>query len=504
VNERKEKIKTEKTVKAEKEVDREKGRSKRKDRKIKSEKSTRKLRDSSSTEEISEDDEPKIKKKNSSRKNISESESEEDNKERKKRKKEKSSNEKHKVKKKRKLEFATDDSTGEEREIPTKNRKHKDETDSGSASDGDSSRTRESEVATKRRSEKEKQGDGRRFKKWLTLEKFLGTTPLSIFLNQLDTCAKYNGWDVKDKASHLRVSLKGNAAYIIDDENLEGASYHKLIKRFKSRFGTEGQSSLYRSQMRTRKRAKKEPLQTLYHDINRMAGLAYPGKSSIHRELAAIDAFIDALGDSNMRMRVRDKEPKSLDHALHIALLAEANLEAKPVAAPEDSQARTNNYKARVVQNVHKPATNAQAASVESINDRCDKICEMLESMCQDKLPGTAAVQRTDASTTGAAPSTPTSNANITCYKCGNLGHYATSCPKSTSGTKRGSAKGPMGCYSCQGFGHMARNCPKAEMKEEENTTVENVRGVEGPDSRPMKDHPVYLKAWLGKREYAF
>jgi len=99
-----------------------------------------------------------------------------------------------------------------------------------------------------RKSGKEKQTNGRHFKKWLTLEKFDETTPLSIFLNQLDTCAKYNDWDVEDKASHLRVSLKGNAAYIIDDENLEGASYQKLIKRLKSRFGTEGQSSLYRSQ----------------------------------------------------------------------------------------------------------------------------------------------------------------------------------------------------------------------------------------------------------------
>jgi len=255
-NKRKEKIKTEKRVKAKKErkeVDREREISKRKDRKTKSEKSTRKSRNSSSTEEISEDNEPTLKNRSSSRKtmerskkNISESESEEDNKERKKRKKEKERNEKHMVKKRRKLEFATNDSTGEERELPRKKRKHKAETDSRSATDGDDSGTSGSDVATKRKSEKEKQGNGRNFKKWLTLEKFDGTTPLSIFLNQLDTCAKYNGWDVEDKASHLRVSLKGNAAYIIDDENLEGASYQKLIKRLKSRFGTEGQSSLYR------------------------------------------------------------------------------------------------------------------------------------------------------------------------------------------------------------------------------------------------------------------
>jgi len=230
-----------------------------------------------------------------------------------------------------------------------KKRKYK--TDTTGAIEWDDSESSDSDVATKRKSEKEKQRNSRHFKKWLTLEKFDGTTPLSIFLNQLDTFAKYNGWDVEDKASHLRVSLKGNAAYIIDDENLKGASYQKLIKRLKSRFGTEGQSSLYRSQMRTRKRGKEEPLQTLYHDIDRMAGLAYLGKSSVHRELAAIDAFIDALGDSNMRMRVRDKEPKSLDHALHIALLPEANTEEKPVIALEESQSRTNNYKARVVQN---------------------------------------------------------------------------------------------------------------------------------------------------------
>jgi len=83
-------------------------------------------------------------------------------------------------------------------------------------------------------------------------------------------------------------------------------------------------------------------------------------------------------------MRVRDKEPKSLDHALHIALLAEANTEMKPAGAVEESQARANNYKARVLQNVNKPAVNAQTATVESINERCDKICEMMANIYKD------------------------------------------------------------------------------------------------------------------------
>jgi len=249
---------------------------------------------------------------------------------------------KDKIKKRQKLEYAPEDSS--EDECPNKARKNKDETESEDTPNSVSEEESSSGESRKKNNGKGKHKNNRHFKKWLTLEKFDGTTPLSIFLNQLDTCARYNGWDLEDKPSHLRVSLKGNAAYIIDDENLEGASYQKLIKRLKGRFGTEGQSSLYRSQLRTRRRGKEETLQTLYHDINRMASLAYPGKSLIYRELAAIDAFIDALNDSNLRRRVRDKEPKNLDHALHIALLAEANTESKLNAASDDPTTRGKEY----------------------------------------------------------------------------------------------------------------------------------------------------------------
>jgi len=285
--------------------------------------------------------------------------------------------------------------------------------------------------------------------------------------NNLDASA--NRTDRSEILGPTCVKLTAESSTQVESrrEEKEEEKAEKIVKIKKERRGDDHEIAKSKCVKTQIKRGKEEPLQMLYHDINRMAGLAYPGKSSIHRELAAIDAFIDALGDSNMRMRVRDKEPKSLDHAIHVALLAEANTEAKPALALEESQPRANNYKARVVQKVQKPAGNAQTVSLESINDRCDKICDMLESIYKDKAPAGATTPRADATVTGASTVTPGSNANITCYKCGNLGHHATSCPESTSGSKRGSAKGPMRCYSCQGFGHMARNCPKAENKED-------------------------------------
>jgi len=43
--------------------------------------------------------------------------------------------------------------------------------------------------------------------------------------------------------------------------------------------------------------------QALYHDISRMAGLAFAGKSSIHREIAETEVFIEAINDGSLRMK---------------------------------------------------------------------------------------------------------------------------------------------------------------------------------------------------------
>jgi len=235
-----------------------------------------------------------------------------------------------------------------------------------------------------------------------------------------------------------------------------------------------------------------------------MAGLAYPGKSSIHRELASIDAFIDALNDSNLRMRERDKEPKNLDHALQIALLAEANTESKRNAVQDDPTTRSKEYKAQGVQNTSNANNGASNVSVGSINNRCDKICEMLETMCKNNGKVDRTASATTSSTSGTGKPTQPPIESITFYKYGNLGHYSTNFQELPVNVKRNEGRGQMRCYSCQGYGHMVRNCPKVTKKEDDTTPAENVRVVKGTESRQMRDHPVYLDAHLGKRRVNF
>jgi len=216
-------------------------------------------------------------------------------------------------------------------------------------------------------------------RKALLLEKYDGTTPLTIFLTQLESWAKYNECSLKDKATHLRVSLKGNASYTIENETFVDATFDQLVTRLKCRFGTEGQCSLFQAKLRVRRRGKEESLQALHHDISRMAGLAFPGKV-LHRKLAGTEAFIKATTDGNLRMRIRDKEPKDLDHALRIALLAEANTVERVIVEAVEAPVKAKKYKARSAQSFEEvtiAAVTSEQAVRENIEQKCAKMCDM-------------------------------------------------------------------------------------------------------------------------------
>jgi len=64
-------------------------------------------------------------------------------------------------------------------------------------------------------------------------------------------------------------------------------------------------------------------------------------------------------------------------------------------------------------------------------------------------------------------------------------------------------SKSAFKCYKCGGFGRMARNCADNKNKNNEKNnnklTSDNVRGIRGEDGRSMKEHPVYIRAQIGK-----
>ena len=69
---------------------------------------------------------------------------------------------------------------------------------------------------------------------------------------------------------------------------------------------------------------KGESVQAVYQDIRRLLALGFPGESGDLFETIGRDAFLTALADPALRIRVLDQHPRTLDDALAIVVRMEA------------------------------------------------------------------------------------------------------------------------------------------------------------------------------------
>ena len=133
-----------------------------------------------------------------------------------------------------------------------------------------------------------------------------------------ENCSDYYAWSERERLYHLRASLDGGAGQILWDAGNQ-SSVEEIIQLMKNRFGTHNQVERHRAELKARSRRKTESMQAVYHDIRRLMALAFLGQSGAVWEIMARDSFLEALGDSGLRLRILKREPLILDEALKIA-----------------------------------------------------------------------------------------------------------------------------------------------------------------------------------------
>ena len=148
-------------------------------------------------------------------------------------------------------------------------------------------------------------------------EKFDGTTCFETFLVQFDNCAQFNRWNDMEKLHYLRWSLTGSAARML--WGTEEMTFRQLVARLRSRFGSLDMEEKYQAELQCRRRKPSETLRELAQDIRRLMMLAYPGDRSDMAERLAKEHFICALDEPELELKVREKEPQTLDAALKSA-----------------------------------------------------------------------------------------------------------------------------------------------------------------------------------------
>ena len=271
----------------------------------------------------------------------------------------------------------------------------------------------------------------------MKLDKYDGSTSVDSFLAKFEVCSRHNGWREEERLAQLQCALINDAAQILWDLGSEGvAKSRDLISQLRTRYGSENQTSLYRTQLKCRRRTKGESLATLVNDVRRMVALAYPGPTSSMKEAVACDAFLEALNDPVMALKVREREPSTLEEAFQCTLRLEAYAGSGPAGASDKVDRDRMGYCRMAQEGVAKPSEDRWLEYLRELERRQQENLRWL----LEEVKGVLAGARDNASPTG-APTTsrqrgsawqgsgPRRPVTVTCFGCGEQGHFRSQCP---------------------------------------------------------------------------
>jgi len=150
---------------------------------------------------------------------------------------------------------------------------------------------------------------------------FDGTTAWEEFHTQFEIVKTFCQWTPTESAVHLATSLRGDAVRTLEAlDPADRCHYPSLVETLTRRYGRAGQRDLSRIQLRGLRQGKQQSLQELAQAVVTLCRRAYPALPAETRDELSRDHFLDALLDPDVRWRVSQSRPATLDAALHNAL----------------------------------------------------------------------------------------------------------------------------------------------------------------------------------------
>ncbi|KAL3880646.1 hypothetical protein ACJMK2_032870 [Sinanodonta woodiana] len=119
----------------------------------------------------------------------------------------------------------------------------------------------------------------------------------------------------------LASNLRGSAQAVLADlESSERRKYLDLSNALSRRFGSENQTELFRVQLKNLTRRRDRTLPELAQVVKRLSRRAYPKAPTELIETLSRDHFIDVLTDSDMRLRIQQSHPKTLEEVTRLVV----------------------------------------------------------------------------------------------------------------------------------------------------------------------------------------
>lgn len=153
-----------------------------------------------------------------------------------------------------------------------------------------------------------------------------GSEDLDEYLAHFNIVSELNGWNYVTKSLYLASSLKGACLSLLNDlDPRQCRDYDCLIQALQNRYGTKNRAEIFRSKLQTRTQNRNETIPELAQSIRKLTRQAYPSATPEVLDLLALDYFIDALPDTDIRLRLREIGPKSVSDAERTAVRLEAH-----------------------------------------------------------------------------------------------------------------------------------------------------------------------------------
>ena len=258
------------------------------------------------------------------------------------------------------------------------------------------------------------------------LQDYDGSVSWLAFRKQFESIASTHGWSSKESLGELVACLRGSALEVFSHLPAEDRDdFTRLMGVLELRFGCGKQESWFRTQFRRRQRRPGESLAALARDIEKLAFQAYPEAPNDLRDSLACDQFLDAIGDADLQVIVRQSHPVCLQDAVTAAVEIEAIRRSVRTARGESQP--SSGFASRHADSVCE--VNVQKDKYQEIEDRLKALETALRPPQSRRITNFPRRNRQG------------SMEEVECWGCGQRGHLRRRCPNSSASPGSGHAE---------------------------------------------------------------
>lgn len=244
------------------------------------------------------------------------------------------------------------------------------------------------------------------------------------WISHFEDCAIINGWNDGRKAQFLAVRMRGAA--LLQLQSLATGvreNYATLKEALREKFVPKERVELHKAEFRARHRERDEKLPDLASSLRRLVSRAYPEAVPDLQDSLAKDQFIDALEDREIRIKLRESGPKTLDEVSR-ALQIEAMYEAE-----------SRRSKGRSVRVVQEPSRSENSELVELLKQNTAAMNQIVNFVQQQQQqPPSGEPKRNGRGLEPNAGRARDRRFRL-CFKCHKKGHFMADCKQTLAGS---------------------------------------------------------------------